>query len=310
VIARDVICAAASAEYYGKIICSHKGVAREWRMHQEQAEGHDRREAFIAALQDGRSVTGAAMAAGIKRALLYKWRGEMPDFAAAWDDAVETATDLIEEEALHRARHGVQKPVFYRGQQIGVVTVHDNRLLMFLLQRRRPSPPPARAKTKTKTKTKAKTPYVSEELAAQFKAAKERMARHYAEQAARKTEEAAETGTPMPAEGEPDDAAEASPFVAPLREDAPAAVHAASDAADSAPVAPRRRPPWPSDLPDAWRDIPLSQLTRMTWLTSAQVLAVQSYGTPDPDAPTFPPPWDGSDRHLRWPVPRLSDRQS
>jgi hypothetical protein len=265
-------------------------------MHQEQAEDGGRREAFIAALQDGRSVTGAALAAGINRTLVYRWRTEMPDFAAAWDEAVETATDLIEEEALQRARQGVQKPVFWRGEQVGTVTTWNDKLLMFLLQRRRPMAPPARPKAEAKSRTPRWGEMVPD-IEERYAAAMERLARDEAEQEARKAEAAA-MEEPVPDEAEPDDAADASPFFAPLDDEAPAPVRAAPppEAAASPPVAPKRRAPWPSDLPDAWRDIPLTQLMRMTYLTSAQVMAVQSYGTPDPDAPTFPPPCGGSSK--------------
>jgi hypothetical protein len=231
----------------------------------------------------------------------------MPDFAAAWSEAVETATDLIEEEALQRARHGVEKPIFYRGQQIGTVTTWNDKLLMFLLQRRRPMAPPARPKAEAKPRTQRWGEMVPD-IEERYAAAMKRLEDHEAEKAA---EAAAEMETPVPPAPD-DDAAEASPFFAPLDDEAPAPAHAAPPpaAAASPPVAPKRRAPWPSDLPDEWRDIPLTQLMRMTYLTSAQVMAVQSYGTPDPDAPTFPPPWDGSDRHLKWPVPRLRDRRA
>jgi transposase-like protein len=42
-----------------------------------------RREAFLAALREGLSITGAARAARIDRTLVFAWRNEMPDFAAA-----------------------------------------------------------------------------------------------------------------------------------------------------------------------------------------------------------------------------------
>ena len=208
-------------------------------MHQEQAEGHDRREAFLAALQDGRSVTGAAKAAGINRTLLYRWRSDMPEFAAAWDETVETALDLIEEEAWQRARHGVQKPVFYRGQQIGTITTWNDKLLMFLLQRRRPMPPPARVQ------------------AAAASAARE---------------------APVPDVVEPDEVSEAAPVMPPADREAPDLAPAAPprEPADSAPRATKRRPPWPGDLPDEWRDLPRSRLARMTTLTSAQALTINT----------------------------------
>ena len=54
-------------------------------MHEGQAEGQGRREAFLAALQEGRSVTDAHMGAGINRTLLNRWRNDLPDFVVAWN---------------------------------------------------------------------------------------------------------------------------------------------------------------------------------------------------------------------------------
>jgi hypothetical protein len=100
-----------------------------------QAISRARRTAFLAALEKGFSVTAAAAAAGVNRTLLYKWRTRSPAFTAAWNDAVMTAIDLLEDEALRRAVYGVERPVFYRGKQVGAVTTYSDRLLMLLLQR-------------------------------------------------------------------------------------------------------------------------------------------------------------------------------
>ena len=117
-------------------------------MGSDKATARGRRQAFIAALEKGLSVTGAAAAAGINRTLAYKWREALPDFAAAWEAAVQSAADLLEDEALRRAMEGVEKPVFYRGQQIGAVRTYNDRLLALLLQRRRPAPPAPRPPSK------------------------------------------------------------------------------------------------------------------------------------------------------------------
>ena len=95
--------------------------------------------AFLAGLERGLSVTGAAAAANLPRGALYRWREDDPDFAAAWRMAALAGADLLEDEALRRAMEGVEKPVFYRGQQVGTVRVYNDRLLMWLLQRRQPA---------------------------------------------------------------------------------------------------------------------------------------------------------------------------
>lgn len=45
---------------------------------------------------------------------------------------------MLESEALRRAMHGDEEPVFYGGQQVGTVRKRSDALLMFLLRTRRP----------------------------------------------------------------------------------------------------------------------------------------------------------------------------
>jgi len=52
---------------------------------------------------------------------MYLWRREDPDFAEAWDEALEEGTDLLEDEARRRAMAG------------------SDHLLMFILKSRRPA---------------------------------------------------------------------------------------------------------------------------------------------------------------------------
>ncbi len=55
------------------------------------------------------------------RGAMYLWRREDPDFAEAWDEALEEGTDLLEDEARRRAMAG------------------SDHLLMFILKSRRPA---------------------------------------------------------------------------------------------------------------------------------------------------------------------------
>jgi len=74
-------------------------------------------------------------------------------FRLAWDAALDCAMHLLEEAALSRAIHGVPRPIFYQGEQVGEWRHHDERMAMFLLRYRRrlrygsqldrlPPPPP------------------------------------------------------------------------------------------------------------------------------------------------------------------------
>ena len=78
------------------------------------------RDRFCGILADGSSVTAAAEGIGVSRAALYKAREGDPDFAAAWDEAIESGTDALEDEAVKRAKNS------------------SDTLLIFLLKGRRP----------------------------------------------------------------------------------------------------------------------------------------------------------------------------
>jgi hypothetical protein len=52
---------------------------------------------------------------------------------------MQLGTEALEYEAVRRAYHGVEEPVFYNGVQCGSVTKYSDKLLMFLLRARNPA---------------------------------------------------------------------------------------------------------------------------------------------------------------------------
>jgi hypothetical protein len=78
------------------------------------------RERFLTALGEGLSVAGAAKLAGVGRQTVYDWRKRDAAFASAWDDAIETGTDNLEDEARRRAMSS------------------SDTLMIFMLKARRP----------------------------------------------------------------------------------------------------------------------------------------------------------------------------
>jgi hypothetical protein len=72
---------------------------------------------FLLALRTTGNVSHSARAAGIATPSAYKLRREDADFAAAWDNALEDATDELELEARRRALQGVNEPVIHQGQR-------------------------------------------------------------------------------------------------------------------------------------------------------------------------------------------------
>jgi transposase-like protein len=93
---------------------------------------------FLKALAETGNVTESAKAAGVCRATAYRWRDKVPDFALAWDQAIEESVDALELEARRRAIEGAEKPIFYRGVKIATVQEPSDMLLMFLLNGNRP----------------------------------------------------------------------------------------------------------------------------------------------------------------------------
>jgi hypothetical protein len=82
-------------------------------------------------------VTDACRAAGVSRATVYRRRHADEDFALAWHDAKLDVLALLEDEAVRRALHGVERPVTVAGEREVVRTYSDN-LLALLLRSRAP----------------------------------------------------------------------------------------------------------------------------------------------------------------------------
>lgn len=126
-----------------------KALARPWRA------------AFLAALRETGTVRDACEAAGIGRQTAYDLRAADPTLAREWDEALQDSADLLEREAVRRARVGVREPVIHQGRPCGVwvdaegqivaegtpgarlgplsVTRYSDLLLIFLLKGARPA---------------------------------------------------------------------------------------------------------------------------------------------------------------------------
>ncbi|HKS27088.1 MAG TPA: hypothetical protein VJS44_04685 [Pyrinomonadaceae bacterium] len=81
----------------------------------------------------------ACDSAKVSRALVYKAKTEDPVFAEAWDDAMDSAADVLEAEARRRAYEGVEEPIgFYKGAPSAHVRRYSDTLMIFLLKGARP----------------------------------------------------------------------------------------------------------------------------------------------------------------------------
>ncbi len=102
---------------------------------------------FLLALAETGVVSSAAGAAKVDRTRPYQLRWEDPEFAAAWDSAVEIAADKLEREAVRRAREGLVRYKFLkdgspildpRTQEPYYELEYSDTLLIFLLKGLRP----------------------------------------------------------------------------------------------------------------------------------------------------------------------------
>ena len=98
---------------------------------------YDWKAVFLAALAEVPVVVHACKAAGVNRATAWRAREADPEFAQAWDEALEEGVDRAEQEAFRRAVVGYEKPVWYKGELVGTETVHSDALLALILKGRR-----------------------------------------------------------------------------------------------------------------------------------------------------------------------------
>ena len=76
----------------------------------------------------------AAEAAGITRQTVYDWIRASEVFKTAYEGAKRGVVEKLEAEAIRRAYQGWEEPVFYKGQQQGLIRKYSDTLLIFLLK--------------------------------------------------------------------------------------------------------------------------------------------------------------------------------
>lgn len=97
-----------------------------------------RQELFLDQLRKEPNITKAARSAGATRQHFYQTRAANPDFAKAWDEALEESLDLCEAELHRRAFRGTLKPVYQGGVKVGAIREYSDTLAIFLMKAHRP----------------------------------------------------------------------------------------------------------------------------------------------------------------------------
>lgn len=95
----------------------------------------ERRVRFLDALATCGEVRAAAARVGVSRETCYRARRRDPDFKRLWDAALVHARAQAEAELATRALHGIEVPVFVRGEHVATWRRHDARLLLAHLGR-------------------------------------------------------------------------------------------------------------------------------------------------------------------------------
>lgn len=111
---------------------------RRTREEQRELDRAKQQERFLKELRRRANVSAAARKAKVGRRTAYDWYKADPDFAKAWDDALEEAVDGLEEAAWRRARDGTLKPVYQQGRKVGQIREYSDTLTVTLLKAHRP----------------------------------------------------------------------------------------------------------------------------------------------------------------------------
>ncbi|WP_435416941.1 hypothetical protein WAB17_08560 [Parerythrobacter aurantius] len=92
---------------------------------------------FLRQLSATHSIADAAKSVGMSRQSAYRLRSRLKGkaFDLAWEVAFHHSYDVLAHAALERALNGVERPVFFQGEQIGSYRNYDERLTVALLDR-------------------------------------------------------------------------------------------------------------------------------------------------------------------------------
>lgn len=93
---------------------------------------------FLKAIAEVPNITAACRVAKIDRKTAYNYRDADAAFAEAWEDALEAGVDTMEIEAHRRAVMGIDKPIYWKDQQIDTLKEYSDTLMIFLLKAHRP----------------------------------------------------------------------------------------------------------------------------------------------------------------------------
>lgn len=102
------------------------------------AKTASKKRKMIDALGRVGNVRGACLVAGISRQTHYEWFKADAEYAVNSEEAIEDFADKLEAEAYRRAVVGDDRPIFYKGEQVGSIRERSDTLLLAALKAVRP----------------------------------------------------------------------------------------------------------------------------------------------------------------------------
>lgn len=96
------------------------------------------KERFLELYMQCGHVTRTCQILGLIPRTVYRWKQTDIQFADDWAMADRVALSILEDAAIERAVHGIQKPVYQGGKLCGYVTEFSDQLLIVLLKARDP----------------------------------------------------------------------------------------------------------------------------------------------------------------------------
>ena len=89
---------------------------------------------FEAIVIFGGNVSRASESLNLARTTVYTWCQTHDGFRERMADAIDKGVDVLEDEARRRAFDGVDEPVFYQGDECGVIRRYSDMLMGLLLR--------------------------------------------------------------------------------------------------------------------------------------------------------------------------------
>jgi hypothetical protein len=111
----------------------------------------------------------AAKAAKIARQQHYQWLYTDEHYRSLHDRAMAQVTQVLEDEAIRRAKEGTKKIVYYMGEECGRETVYSDGLLMMLLKGANPEKYSEKREVKAQVDVSHKFSGTMEELLATYR---------------------------------------------------------------------------------------------------------------------------------------------